>query len=168
MTSSFAPNFYPVSWEELHRNARALAWHLKEKGSWKGVIGVTRGGLVPAALAARDLDLRVIETVAVEGYSADDENPAIGEEAKITKMPVGVGDGEGWLIIDDLADTGRTLKVLREVFPKAHYATIYAKPAGKPLVDTFVTEVGQDTWIDFPWEISSRNPCPFKADETKL
>ncbi len=31
-------------------------------------------------------------------------------------------------------------------------ATVYAKPAGRPLIDTFVTEVSQDTWIHFPWD----------------
>jgi xanthine phosphoribosyltransferase len=42
---------------------------------------------------------------------------------------------------------------VRDMLPKAHFATIYAKPAGRPLVDTFVTEVSQDTWIYFPWDI---------------
>jgi len=37
--------------------------------------------------------------------------------------------------------------------PKAHFATVYAKPMGKPLVQTYITEVSQDTWIYFPWDI---------------
>jgi len=164
VTPSNPPNFYPVSWDELHRNARALAWHLSEKGKWKNVLAVARGGLVPAALVARDLGIRAIETVVVVGYQTDDENPSMIEEARIEKLPANVGDGEGWLVIDDLADTGRTLKILREIMPKAHFATVYAKPTGKPLVDTFVTEVGQDTWIDFPWEISSRNPRSLESE----
>ena len=63
------------------------------------------------------------------------------------------GDGAGWLIIDDLVDTGRTAKAVRDMLPKAHFATVYAKPAGRPLVDTYITEVSQDTWILFPWDI---------------
>jgi xanthine phosphoribosyltransferase len=63
-----------------------------------------------------------------------------------------VGDGEGWLVVDDLVDTGRTVEVLRESMPRAHFAVIYAKPLGRPLVDTYVTAVSQDTWIYFPWE----------------
>jgi len=46
------------------------------------------------------------------------------------------GDGEGWLVIDDLVDTGRTAEILRRTYPKAHFATIYAKPQGRPQVDT--------------------------------
>lgn len=153
MSASPTPKFYPVSWDELHRNAKALAWRLLEKGPWKGVVAITRGGLVPAAIVARELDIRVIETVSVVGYHYDDTNPKQAEEAKIIKEAANVGDGEGWLVVDDLVDTGRTLEVLRKLFPKAHYATVYAKPKGKPLVDTFVTEVSQDTWIYFPWDI---------------
>ena len=39
------------------------------------------------------------------------------------------------------------------MLPKAHLATIYAKPAGVELVDTFITEVSQDRWIRFPWDM---------------
>ena len=42
---------------------------------------------------------------------------------------------------------------MRELLPQAHLATVYAKPAGRPLVDTFITEVSQDTWINFPWDL---------------
>ena len=61
-------------------------------------------------------------------------------------------DGEDVLIIDDLVDTGATARVVRAMLPKAHYAAVYAKPEGRPLVDTFVTEVSQDTWIFLPWD----------------
>jgi xanthine phosphoribosyltransferase len=56
------------------------------------------------------------------------------------------------LIVDDLVDTGKTAKVVRELLPEAHFATVYAKPMGRPMVDTFITEVSQDTWIYFPWD----------------
>ena len=56
------------------------------------------------------------------------------------------------LIVDDLVDTGKTAKVVRELLPGAHFATVYAKPMGRPMVDTFITEVSQDTWIYFPWD----------------
>jgi xanthine phosphoribosyltransferase len=65
---------------------------------------------------------------------------------------LGGAGGRGVLIIDDLVDTGATAKVVRELLPAAHFATVYAKPMGRPMVDTFVTEVSQDTWIYFPWD----------------
>ncbi|MGB1238792.1 MAG: xanthine phosphoribosyltransferase [Pseudomonadales bacterium] len=143
---------FPVSWEELHRNSRALSWRLLEMGPWKGIIAITRGGLVPAAILARELDIRLIDTVCISSYdSSDDDGAKAQGELKLLKGVV--GDGEGMLLVDDLVDTGKTAKYVRELLPKAHFATIYAKPSGRPLVDTFVTEVSQDTWIRFPWDM---------------
>ena len=59
---------YPISWEELHRNARALAWRLLDKGPWKGIIALTRGGLVPAAIIAREMEIRVVDTLCITTY----------------------------------------------------------------------------------------------------
>ncbi len=135
-----------VSWAELHRDARALAWRLLDRGPWKGVIAITRGGLVPAAIIARELEVRIVDTICINTYDEQQHG-----EPEILKGFN--GDGEGFLLIDDLVDTGTTAKIVREAIPKAHFATVYAKPAGKPLVDTFITEVSQDTWIRFPWDM---------------
>jgi xanthine phosphoribosyltransferase len=145
---------FPVSWEELHRNARALSWRLLELGPWKGIIAITRGGMVPAAILARELDIRLIDTICVTSYdkSAGTDGAAmVRGDLNIIKSVE--GDGEGMILVDDLVDTGKTAQCVRDLLPKAHFATIYAKPAGKPLVDTFITEVSQDTWIRFPWDM---------------
>jgi xanthine phosphoribosyltransferase len=152
---AYTKNF-PVTWDELHRHARALAWRLVELGPWQQIVAVTRGGLVPAAIVARELDLRLIDTVCIASY--DDR-----EHGKLTILKRVAGDGTGSLIIDDLVDTGITAKAVREMLPKAHFATIYAKPAGRPLVDTFVTEVSQDTWILFPWDIAPQFAPPIAS-----
>lgn len=150
MAEASSNKHFPVSWEELHRNAKALAWRLIDKGPWKGIIAITRGGMVPAAIIARELEIRLIDTVCVSSYDHQNQR-----EASVLKGVEGshAGDGEGWLIIDDLVDTGKTAVIVRKMLPKAHFATVYAKPAGRPLVDTFITEVSQDTWIHFPWDI---------------
>ncbi|HXE16570.1 MAG TPA: xanthine phosphoribosyltransferase [Stellaceae bacterium] len=159
MTTAAEPVYnknFPVTWDELHRHARALAWRLVELGPWQSIVAVTRGGLVPAAIVARELDLRLIDTVCIASY--DDR-----EQGKLTVLKRVPGDGTGMLIIDDLVDTGVTAKAVREMLPKAHFATIYAKPAGRPLVDTFVTEVSQDTWILFPWDIAPQFAPPIAS-----
>src|ERR1700720_2830006 len=92
---------FPVSWDQFHRDSRALAWRLR--------------GAAPI-------------------------------------VALGGGEGKGVLIVDDLVDTGQTAKIVRGLLPRAHFATVYAKPMGRPLVDTFITEVSQDTWIFFPWD----------------
>jgi len=136
---------YPITWEQLHRDARALSWRLVALGPWKGIIAITRGGLVPAAIVARELEIRLIDTVCIASYDGRTQGGL-----KVLKSAT--GDGDGWLLVDDLVDTGKTAKTVRELIPRAHFATIYAKPAGRPTVDTFMTEVSQDTWILFPWD----------------
>lgn len=145
---------FPVSWDQLHRDSKALAWRLVEAGPWQGIAAVSRGGLVPAAIIARELDVRLIDTICIVSYR-DDRSQS---EPDILKDIA--GDGQGWLIIDDLVDTGRTAKVVRGILPKAHFATVYAKAAGCPLVDSFVTEVSQDTWILFPWDTALQSVPP--------
>lgn len=146
---------FPVSWDQFHRDARALAWRLAGHGSWKAIVCVTRGGLVPAAIVARELNIRIIETVGIASYHDYKEQGDIEVIKPVSREVVDLdgGEGAGVLIIDDLVDTGKTARLVRELLPKAHFATVYAKPKGRPLVDTFVTEVSQDTWIYFPWDM---------------
>jgi xanthine phosphoribosyltransferase len=160
-----APRYYTVSWDQLHRDGKALAWRLVERGPWQGIVAITRGGLIPAAIVARELDCRLIESVSVVTY--DEE---VKGDPLVAKGPAAAleSQGEHWLVLDDLVDTGTTMRVVRELLPKAHYATVYAKPAGKPLVDTFVTEVSQDTWILFPWDTEQQFVPPIaKANASK-
>lgn len=151
--SPHAGKAYPVSWDQFHRDCRALAWRLDPLGPFRAMVAVTRGGLVPAAIVARELDIRVIDTISVASYDHTTQN-----DLKVLKsvsdevMTLGEGVGRGLLIVDDLVDTGRTAKLVRDLLPEAHMAAVYAKPVGKPMVDTFITEVSQDTWIFFPWD----------------
>ena len=145
---------FPVSWDQFHRDSRALAWRLIGAGPFEAIVCVTRGGLVPAAIVARELNVRVIETVCVSSYGPDRRQRELRVIKGIADAVVGLGGGggKGVLIVDDLVDTGQTAKIVRDILPHAHFATVYAKPMGRPLVDTFITEVSQDTWIYFPWD----------------
>jgi len=158
---------FPVSWDQFHRDARALVWRLASAGPFQAIVCVTRGGLVPAAIVARELNIRLIETVCVASYSHITQG-----ELKVLKgvadniVAIGGGRGKGVLIVDDLVDTGKTARVVREVLPEAHFATVYAKPMGRPMVDTFITEVSQDTWIFFPWDTGLAFQPPIHGSES--
>jgi xanthine phosphoribosyltransferase len=157
---------FPVSWDQFHRDARALAWRLADKGPFEAIVCITRGGLVPAAIVARELGLRLIETVCVASY----HDYSVQGEMRILKSiapavsALGNGTGRGVLLIDDLTDTGKTAKLVRELLPQAHFATVYAKPQGAPLCDTFITEVSQDTWIFFPWDLDLKYAEPIRDE----
>jgi xanthine phosphoribosyltransferase len=123
---------------------------------------VTRGGLVPAALVARELDIRLVDTICVTSYDAGAAGGAAKEQGSIKVLKGVAGDGAGYLLIDDLVDTGRTAQAVRQLLPKAYFATLYAKPAGKTIVDTFVKEFKQTKWIHFPWDIEYSFATPIK------
>jgi xanthine phosphoribosyltransferase len=139
--------YYVVSWDQLHKDVRALAARLMQEKNIKGIMAVSRGGLVPAAIVARELEIRLVETVCIASY---DENIQ-GDEARILHKPE--GDGEGYIIIDDLVDSGKTGKIIKELYPKALFATVYAKPKGQDVVDLHIFPIEQDVWLLFPWDM---------------
>jgi xanthine phosphoribosyltransferase len=152
-TQERANKAFPVSWDQFHRDCRALTWRLNEVGPFHAVIAITRGGLVPAAIVARELGVRVIDTVCIASYDHTTRGELqVLKSISADTAKLGGGTGKGLLIVDDLVDTGKTGRLVREMMPEAHFATVYAKPMGRPLVDTFITEVSQDTWIHFPWD----------------
>jgi xanthine phosphoribosyltransferase len=159
-----AEKAFPVSWDQFHRDSRALAWRLTDAGPFEAIVCITRGGLVAAAIVARELDVRLIETVCVVSY----EHQRQGELHVLKGIAdsvsrIGAGQGDRVLIVDDLVDTGKTAQIVRALLPKAHFATVYAKPMGRPMVDTFITEVSQDTWIYFPWDTGLAFQPPIRA-----
>ncbi|MEM9733887.1 MAG: xanthine phosphoribosyltransferase [Pseudomonadota bacterium] len=161
---------FPVSWDQFHRDCKALAWRLAGPGQdgaiWTSIVAITRGGLVPAAIIARELGIRTIETVCIASYHEYKDQGELEVIKGITDEMAEADGGRGVLVIDDLTDTGATAKKVREMLPNCHIATVYAKPTGVPMADTFVTEVSQDTWIYFPWdmEMSYVEPISNKKD----
>ncbi|MEZ8016584.1 MAG: xanthine phosphoribosyltransferase [Ascidiaceihabitans sp.] len=157
---------FHISWDQIHRDSRALAWRLDGKGpddgAWRAIVAITRGGMAPAMIIARELDVRTVDTISIKSYDHQDQL-----DAKVLKHPDAgmMGDGTGILIIDDLVDSGKTLEVVRALYPKAHFATVYAKPKGEPQVDTFITGVSQDTWIFFPWDMALQYVEPYRGTD---
>ncbi|OQW52885.1 MAG: xanthine phosphoribosyltransferase [Proteobacteria bacterium SG_bin9] len=157
--SSSPPKDFPVSWDQFHRDARALAWRLNGMGPFEAIIAITRGGLVAAAVVARELGIRLIDTACIASY----DHQSQGSLSVLKEIaPDVIRRGKKVLIVDDLVDTGATAKLVRALCPEAHFATVYAKPMGRPMVDTFITEVSQDTWIHFPWDTALSYAPPIR------
>lgn len=144
---------FPVSWDQFHRDSRALAWRLNGEGPFEACVAITRGGLVPAAIVARELNIRTVDCVAVKSYDHQNQGGIKILKAIDPEIVTLAKAGRKVLIVDDLVDTGATARVVRDMLPGAHFATVYAKPKGREMVDTFITEVSQDTWIFFPWDL---------------
>ena len=164
-TAALPEKAFPVSWDQFHRDCRALAWRLSGVGPFEAIVCITRGGLVPSAIVARELDLRLIDTVCVVSYGKFKQLDELSVVKKIDQALIDMPDKSKILIVDDLVDTGNTAKLVRQMLPGAHLATVYAKPSGRPQVDTFVTEVSQDTWIYFPWDLGYSFQPPIRGTD---
>jgi xanthine phosphoribosyltransferase len=155
---SSEPSKLYLNWEQVQRDGELLADKLRDKGPWTGIVAVARGGLNPALTLATELDIRLIETFCIVSY---DENDKQGDAA-ILKGLEHLGDGSGWLVVDDLVDSGKTYDIIRGHLPKAHFSCLYGKPNGIPSTDTYVVDVPQDTWVFFPWELKADAPEKMK------
>lgn len=154
---------FPVTWDQFHRDSRALAWRLTGMGTFDAVVAIARGGLVPATIVARELNIRVVESVAVKSYDHQNQGSVKVLKPIAPQILDMVRSGGKVLIVDDLVDTGNTARAVRDMLPGAHFATVYAKPMGRELVDTFITEVSQDTWIFFPWDLDVAYAAPISG-----
>src|SRR6202451_4551428 len=91
---------FPVSWDQFHRDSRALAWRLNGAGPFEAIVCVTRGGLVAAAVVARELGIRLIETVCVASYSHTSQGAlTVLKEVAPAIVALGGGQGAGVLIV---------------------------------------------------------------------
>lgn len=136
-----------ISWDEFHLHTRQLASQLKSIENITGIVAVTRGGIIPTGIITSELNIRLIDTVCVSSY---DKN---NQQAEINLLKYPNHDGDGWLFIEDLVDSGNTIRFLKQHFPKAIFACVYAKPNGVCQADYFVEKVEQDSWVQLPWEI---------------
>lgn len=144
--SSYQKEKY-VSWDEVQFLCRALAERIhQDRPDLMRILAITRGGLFPAGILARELNIKLIETVGMESYSGMEQG-----EVRILKE-FNQRFSHNVLVVDDLADTGRTLKELKKSLVKPVMVTLFAKPEGLPMVDYYAEEVAQDTWVRFPWD----------------
>jgi len=139
---------YIVTWDMLQIHARTLADRLLKINSWNCIIAVSRGGLVPSAILARELDVRCVDTICISSYDDNylTKNRKIIKKAKVQQ--------ENIIVVDDLVDTGGTAKIIRKLYPKAYFVTIFAKPMGRFLVDEYIIDIAQNVWIEQPWDMS--------------
>ncbi len=144
-----APQYYDVEWDQFKNDTSCLVPLIKNKSEdFTTLVAVTRGGMVPTLFLALELGIRHIETLCLASY----EDKTQGELNVLKKIE---GKGKGCVIVDDLVDTGKTARFIREHYPEALFVTVYAKPKGEPFVDHYIKKVEQETWIRFPWDDKS-------------
>lgn len=136
------------SWQEIHILSLALAEKLKASGrGWTRIIAVTRGGMVPACIIARELDIRLVDSISIESHAHQTRG-----DVHIRSQPDLHYNQIDTLVIDDLSDSGNTFKAIRALWPQATYACLFVKPEGQPQADYFVEHIAQNCWVYLPWE----------------
>ena len=116
-----------VSWELIEECVTEIAFHLKDTGKeFTGVFGVPRGGSLLAVMLSHKLDLPYIE------------NPYDVLE-------------DGFVIIDDIVDTGETLKFYEDTFLDSYIVTVHEHDHSIVKPEYSVINKG-DKWIVYPWE----------------
>lgn len=138
-----------IKWDEFHQHCKKLAEKIKNKGEFNKIVAVSRGGLIPAGVLAYELNIRNCETVNMSSY---DENYTRRDDADIELHAAVTTVDEKTLIVDDLSDTGRSFRILRQLFPGAQFVSVYTKAQGKSTVDIYAEEL-PDEWIVFPWDL---------------
>lgn len=141
------PNYLRITWDQFNQDTKKLAKQLKGQ-SWKGILAITRGGLVPSNILGYELNIKHIDAICISSY--DDQNQR--QAVVLQKPSSNLGDGEGWIIVDDLIDTGKTGEIIKKLYPKGTFVTTYAKTHGKTFVDHYAVETESDHWILLPWD----------------
>lgn len=136
-----------ITWDEFEKDARALADMIHRSGELRGVVAIARGGLVATAIVTNALNVRNVKSMAITSYHGHQQMTA-----EVLGSVDSIKDGEGWIFIDDLVDTGETAKLIKKRYPKSKLAVVYAKPEGKPNADFYIKTVDQESWLIFPWE----------------
>ena len=149
-----ALKFEAPSWSRIYDMLLDLAGRIRKDGFKPDIIvGISRGGWPPARVLSDLLSNPNVANVRAEFYLGIAET---GSEPTLTQ-PVSVKTrGKKILIVDEVADTGKSLKMVREHIvqegaKEARTVTVYYKPWSIVRPDYFAKETSD--WIVFPWEI---------------
>jgi hypoxanthine phosphoribosyltransferase len=122
-----------ISWSEIDKLLDDIERQIKESGEkFDMIAGVTRGGLVPAVMLSHRLELPMM---------------AITTEDAI--LPISLA--KKTLIVDEIYDTGKTIKGLKQVNPMTQFAVLYHN-VGLDQLEFYGKKMRLDNWLVFPWE----------------
>ena len=132
-----------VGWKEMHMLCILLATRISER-NYKKIVGISRGGLVPGVILSQALDVpfEPLQWQTRDGNKKDTLSVAL----KAT------GNPEDILFVDDICDSGLTIKEIRNIFPESQWAVLYSKKGNMGIDFTGERLYNNKQWIVFPWE----------------
>lgn len=137
-------NKYYLDWDDIENLVKKTALKIKKNNNKKYdlIIGIKNGGIIPAILISRELDINDIEFITIR-------------KNKIFKFNKFHKDKKYLLIIDEIYDTGKTFSIVNEYFKRFEYdyaclISRYRIPDNNKIVTGKV--LNHKRWIVFPWE----------------
>jgi hypoxanthine phosphoribosyltransferase len=161
-----APEREVMTWDDLGTSARWIAETVHADGYEPDIIlAIARGGLLPGGAVAYALGVKNTYTMNVEFYTDVDQRLDVPMVLPPVPELIDVGDSR-MLIVDDVADTGRTLEVVHRFcegkVAEVRTAVLYEKPRSVVRCDYVWKRT--DLWITFPW--SALPPVTLGDDES--
>jgi len=154
-----------IDWNQIYRDIDNLSMLVALKKKPDAIVAIGRGGLIPATILSYNLNIKVIQNFQIESYEGE-TNTGVH---KLWQSPefhfVEAFSGKNILVVDDLADSGNTLRLVKRFFEYKNinllFATLYTKKGTAFTPDVSLREYSTEEWIVFPWEEmnSACTPC---------
>ena len=160
-----------LSWAAVESACRSLAEDIRTQNAgdkFGCIVAIAKGGLIPAVLVNDFLGYNIpIYSVHVSSYHSEDRRQS--EITFRTQLAADYAMAGTALIIDDIADSGETMKaipVCRDHPNNCFKAVLVTKPRGEPFVNAYSILVPQDWWVIFPWEKSNDGDDRARRDQS--
>jgi len=142
------------AWDQIYEMLLEQSEKINKTGYQPDIlVGIARGGMVPASILSDLLGVRQVVMIRIEFY---DDIAKPGMQPVITQFLNVTVNGKKVLLIDDVSDSGLSLKIAKQYLiaegaVEIKIATLYAKAITKTMPD-FIEKI-TSRWIVFPWEI---------------
>jgi len=139
------------TWHEIHQRCEKIVKELKEKYADimdYEIVGISRGGLVPAVIISNLLGIRKVFSLGLKTYKEQEK-----DNAEIYQIPY-LAYNNKILLIDDISDSGESFIIVKKLYSHKQLVTVsvYMKEKTKFIPDIVGENVDNNTWIVFPWE----------------
>ena len=163
-----APGFEMPTWNQIYCMLLNQAKKInKSRFDPDIIVCIARGGWLPARVLSDLLENPNVVSVKIERCSTNNENK---DDIILTQLVPGTVKERRVLLVDEVSDTGKCLKLSREVIynqgaEKIKIATLYHKPWSVVTPDYYEKET--DRWIVFPWERKETIRAIIQSSSTK-
>lgn len=146
-----------LTWSYIEFAAKSLAEAINATGvKYDGIVGIARGGVIPAVLVAGRLGVRTLKTIQVSKYTNGEPGSVSVENACHGHCLQG-----RWLIVDDIVGTGDTMNTITSILPRCDFCTLLVRPYFTSPVMSGCVLPEETGWVVFPWEIGRKEDGVF-------